>query len=131
MQNGEQPRPHVFAVNSSVAFLTLVREILQEAGYAVTTTNFVLTSFTQITTLQPDLLIIDVAAGEQVGWDLLARLHRGAETQALPVLVVSTDPRLLERAQADAARYGHHRYLEKPFDIDQLLACVEEMIGRS
>jgi hypothetical protein len=36
---------------------------------------------------------------------------------------------LLTRAQDQAARYGTHRYLEKPFDVDALLTHIQEMIG--
>jgi CheY-like chemotaxis protein len=127
--SGQHGRTHIVVVNSSVAFLTLMREILQEAGYVVTTTNFVLHTFAQINGLQPDLLIVDVAVGQTAGWELLEALHADAAAAQLPVLVVSTDPNLLARAEAHAERYGHHQYLEKPFQIDQLLRAVEDMIG--
>ena len=62
-------------------------------------------------------------------WDLREHLDADADTASSPVLVVSTDPRLLTRAQEQAARYGTHRYLEKPFDMDALLRHTQEMIG--
>jgi hypothetical protein len=43
--------------------------------------------------------------------------------------VVSTDPRLLVHAEAHAARYGTHRFLAKPLDLDALLRHTQEMIG--
>jgi CheY-like chemotaxis protein len=59
------PRRHVFAINSSPAFLNVVRELFQEEGYNVTTTNFAPNSFAQIEALQPDALIIDIAIGQE------------------------------------------------------------------
>lgn len=44
----------------------------------------------QIEARQPDAIM-----GQQVGWDLLAQLHDEATTTGIPVLVVSTDPKLL------------------------------------
>jgi len=129
MEERNQQRTHVFAINSSVEFLNVVRELLQEEGYAVTTTNYVPDTFEGIAALHPDVLVVDVAVGQQAGWELLERLHQGAETRGIPVVVISTDPQLLDRARDQAARYGQHRYLEKPFAFDALLAAVRELTG--
>ena len=125
----QEQRKHVFAINGSPAFLNIVRDLFQEERYNVTTTNYVPNSFAQIAALQPDALIVDVVVGQQAGWELLERLHAEAATREIPTLVVSTDPRLLQRAREQAAQYGNHRYLEKPFDLDALLGHIREMIG--
>jgi CheY-like chemotaxis protein len=122
-------RPHVFAINTSPEFLNIVRELFQEEGYHVTTTNFAPTSFAQIEALQPDALIIDIAIGQEAGWELLEQLGADADTAGIPALVLSTDPRLLARAEAQASRYGHHRYLAKPLDLEAMLTHIKEMIG--
>lgn len=122
-------RKHIFVINGAPAFLNLMRDVFQDARYDVTTTNFVPRSFEQIEALQPDALIIDIVAGQAAGWDLLERLHAGVSTAGIPVLVVSTSSRLLEEAQEQAVRFGTHRYLVKPFDLDDLLAAIAEMIG--
>ena len=122
-------RPHVFAINASPDFLNIVRELFQEEGYNVTTTNFAPNSFTQIEALKPDALIIDIAIGQDAGWDLLEQLDADADTAGIPVLVVSTDPKLLARAEEQAARYGKHRFLAKPLDLDAMLQAIQEMIG--
>ena len=127
--HSQAERRHVFAINTSPEFLNIVRELFQEEGYNVTTTNFAPNSFAQIEALKPNALIIDIAIGQEAGWELLEQLEADADTAGIPVLVVSTDPRLLARAQDQAARYGTHRYLEKPFDLDALLAHIQEMIG--
>jgi CheY-like chemotaxis protein len=124
-------RRHVFAINASPEFLNIVRELFQEEGYNVTTTNFAPNSFAQIEALQPDALIIDIAIGQEAGWDLLEQLDADADTAGIPVLVVSTDPRLLARAEAHAARYGTHRFLAKPLDLDAMLHEIQEMIGEA
>jgi CheY-like chemotaxis protein len=125
----QEGRKHIFAINGAPEFLNIVRELFQEEAYNVTTTNFAPNSFAQIEALQPDALIIDIAIGQEAGWELLDQLGADADTAGIPVLVVSTDPRLLTRAQEQAARYGMHRYLEKPFDIDALLTNIQELGG--
>ena len=54
----QEARKHVFAINGSPAFLNVIREVFQEEGYNVTTTNFVPASFDQIVALRPDALIV-------------------------------------------------------------------------
>jgi chemosensory pili system protein ChpA (sensor histidine kinase/response regulator) len=124
-------RRHVFAINSSPEFLNIVRELFQEEGYHVTTTNFAPNSFAQIEALHPDALIVDIAIGQEAGWELLEQLDADADTTGIPVLVLSTDPRLLADAEAHAARYGLHRFLEKPFDLEAMLQAIQEMIGEA
>jgi chemosensory pili system protein ChpA (sensor histidine kinase/response regulator) len=123
------PRRHVFAINSSPEFLNIVRELFQEEGYNVTTTNFAPNSFAQIEALQPDALIIDIAIGQEAGWELLERLGADADTAGIPTLVLSTDPRLLAHAETHATRYGTHRFLEKPLDLEAMLGAIREMIA--
>jgi CheY-like chemotaxis protein len=94
---------HIFAINASPDYLNVLHEGLQEQGFSVTATNFVPKSFDQIVALQPDAVIVDVAVGERSGWDLLERLPAEAATSGIPVLITSTDPRLLDRAREQAA----------------------------
>ena len=130
-ERSQERRKHVFAINASPEFLNIVRELFQEEGYNVTTSNFAPNSFAQIEALQPDALIIDIAIGQEAGWDLLEQLDADADTAGIPALVVSTDPRLLALAEAHAARYGMHRFLAKPLDLGAMLGAIEEMIGEA
>jgi response regulator RpfG family c-di-GMP phosphodiesterase len=124
------PRKHVFAVNNSPDFLLIMREVLTDEGYAVMTSDFEPRVFTRIVMRHPDALIIDLAVGESAGWDLLLRLHLEAKTTAIPVLVTSTSPALLEQALEEAAQYGTNRsFLTKPMDLDELVRVIREMVG--
>jgi DNA-binding response OmpR family regulator len=127
----QEERKHVFAINGTPEFLNVVRDLFQEENYNVTTTNFVPSSFEQIEAVRPDALIVEVVVGESAGWELLDQLNEGASTTGIPVLVLSTSPRLLAQAQEQAERYGTHRYLDKPFALDALLSTIREMIGEA
>ena len=127
----QEQRKHVFAIDGSPDFLNVMRDVFQEEGYNVTTTNFVPNSFEQIAALEPDALIVDIVVGQRAGWELLEQIIAAAATTGIPVLIVSTDPRLLERAQEQAARYGRNRYLIKPFGLDEILTQIRAMIGEA
>jgi CheY-like chemotaxis protein len=122
-------RQHIFIVNSSPDFLDIARDLLQEERYNVTTTNFVPETFAQIEALSPALLVIDLAVGEQAGWDLLERLASGPSVCNIPTIVVSTRPQYLDIVRENRDRFDGQRLLQKPFDLDELLRDVEELIG--
>lgn len=124
-------RKHVYVVNGSPAFLDIVRELLQGENYNVTTTNFVPRSFQTIESAQPALLIIDLVIGEQAGWNLLAELRDAASTRQIPILLVSTRPDLIHDARNHHEEFGGDRYLLKPFDLDDLLDNIEQLIGKA
>lgn len=124
-------RKHVYVVNGSPVFLDIVRQLLQDERYNVTTTNFVPLSFETIEAAQPDMLIIDLVLGEQAGWDLLTRLRTAASTQKIPLLLISTTPDLLNEALERHEEFGGDRHLLKPFDLDDLLETIRELIGEA
>jgi CheY-like chemotaxis protein len=122
-------RKHVLAVNGDPPFLDLIRELLTDERYNVTTTNYVPETFDVIVALNPELLIVDLVFGERAGWDLLERLTQAIATRGIPILLTSTDSHLLERATVDPARYGTNIDLIVPFDIEDLIRAVSDAIG--
>jgi len=127
----QMPRKHIAVVNSSPDFLLLARDLFEEEGYHVTTSEFSSTVFTQIVMQQPDALLVDLAVGEPEGWELLERLHGESATADIPVLITSTSHLLLEQVQDQEERYGAHRYaLVKPLDLDELAAAIRDLIAR-
>ncbi len=128
-QHLEPGNKHVFVVNGSVMVLEFIRELLQAEHYNVTTTNYVPRTWDQIAALQPNLLMVDLVVGQDVGWELLEHLQQEANTRDIPVIVFSTDQALLEQAIEQKQHYGGQRFLAKPFDIQDLLTMVWELIG--
>lgn len=126
---GPRGRPPIFVVNSSPDVLDLMREVLHGEGYPVTTATNPAEALGQIAALQPALLIIDLPVGEPVAGELLDRLQADPGTRRMPVIVTSTNPDLLAQAQAVSGGSDRRRFLAKPFDLDALLADVEELIG--
>lgn len=125
----QRVRRHVFSVNGSAVFLDVIRELLEEERYNITTTNFVPRTHDQIVAVHPDLLIVDLVVGVASGWALLEELSADPRTAELPVIVTSTDHRLLADPEQLAHEGSDQRFLLKPFDVDALVALVNELIG--
>jgi two-component system response regulator VicR len=125
----QMQRQHIFVVNGSAEFLDVVRELLQDENYNVTTTNFVPETFEQIEVARPSLLIVDLIHGEMAGWELLAEVRHEAATRDIPVILVSTSRQLLEKAEMERVIWGGDRSFLKPFSLDALLEAIQDLIG--
>ena len=70
-----------------------------------------------------DLLILDVKLPDFSGWGILSLLRISEIYHRLPVIMISVDPfgtELITTYRPDA-------YLQKPFDVRQLLTMVEKI----
>lgn len=125
----QMTRKHVMVINDAPDFLGLMRELLQDEQFNVTTTNYVARTFDVVVTLVPDLLIIDLAVQQDAGPELLSSLQQSVRTSATPLIVVSTDQRLLDTARRVAPASDRVRYFAKPLDIDDLMGAVRDLVG--
>ncbi|MEJ7838725.1 MAG: response regulator [Thermomicrobiales bacterium] len=125
----QMARKHVFVLNGSSEFLGIVRQLLEDERYNVTTSNFVPSSFETVVAAQPSLLIVDLVIGELAGWELLVQVRNSESTSTIPTLLMSTAPKLLDKAKEEHDEFGGDKYLSKPFDLEDLLKAVVDLIG--
>lgn len=55
----------------------------------------------------------------------------GGVTSRIPIVVTSTDRRVLEGVQQENDRYGGDKLVTKPLDIDVLLDAIRALIGEA
>jgi DNA-binding response OmpR family regulator len=73
---------------------------------------------------RPDLLILDVALPGLSGLDVFDLVRSDPRWHGVPILFLTGTP---ERAASAFAPIGEHRIMAKPFDLDALVATVDEM----
>ena len=111
---------NVIVVDDDPAILDLVEMVLDEEGYTVRTASNGREALDLLATQQPSLVLLDLMMPVMDGWTFCRTVKDNAETRALPIVVMSADRHLGQKAddiRADA-------YLLKPFDIDNLLELV-------
>src|SRR5688500_8296951 len=122
--------PRILVADDAAAFVEFLRDLLLDEGYAVLTLPALPPDPPAIRRSKPDLLILDYLIGEQsVGWNVVRQLRAARSTARLPIILctAATLPpeRLVELQRLDVA------VLFKPLEIDDLLACIETLLGRS
>ena len=79
-------------------------------------------------TLQPELIVLDIALPEMDGWEVLDRLRRDPSTRGIPVVVVTAHDTPESRSKAGVATAD--AFLGKPFDLSQLRSIVSGLVGQ-
>lgn len=114
----------ILAVNDSHEIPELFRDILEDEGYDVRLSSYAFQDLSEIKSLAPDLIILDVMiGGEDHGWQLPQNFKLDRDTLQIPVIVCTAALKLVRELD------GHQRsksvgVIVKPFDIDDLVRKV-------
>jgi CheY-like chemotaxis protein len=120
--------PSIFIANDDQTYVELIKELLTDAGYPNVAWHVGPSAFHRIRDEQPTLVLLDInLINPGRGWNTLDALRLHPKTRHIPVILCSTDMRLLD-AKADLLREMNCQSLEKPFDIETLLEMVAAAI---
>ncbi len=111
-------------VNDNTDFLDLMYELLEGEGYRAKTYKVAQDAYHQLKEDQPGLIIVDIRMETpEAGWQLIELLRLNPATRPTPIIVCSADAQAL-REKAAHLRERDCDVLQKPFDLDDLLAKV-------
>ena len=107
----------------------LIGEILKDEGHSTRLARNSQTAFEEINNAEPDLIILDIwlKDSEFDGIDILKKTKR--DNPNIPVVIISGHGNI-EIAVA-AVKQGAYDFIEKPFNIDQLLVVVGRALEAS
>ncbi len=122
----------IMVVNDTQEILDLFHDLLTGAGYETSLHAYGKRTVQEVVQVAPDLIISDWPPfdREVYGWQFLQMLKMNRETAHLPVVVCTTNLRAIEDNQAWMASKGI-RVVAKPFDVDELLAAIEVLLGKA
>jgi CheY-like chemotaxis protein len=119
----ESPRSHVMVVDDSTEILDVMRELLEDDGYRVSTYLWP-PPIQQTIDASPDLIVLDVMFQHSpIGLSYLEEIRRGSLTRSIPIVLCTVADDLIDDG-ASPSFDAHTKMLVKPFDIDQLLNLV-------
>jgi CheY-like chemotaxis protein len=123
------PHPSIFVSNDDPVFVGLIKELLDVAGYTDVVWHVGASAFHRIRDEQPTLVVLDInITNPGRGWSTLDATKLHPKTRHIPVIVCSTDMRMINE-KAAMLREMNCQTLEKPFDIEALLDKVAAAIG--
>ncbi len=126
----ETPRTPVrlLLVDDEPGLRTAVKAYLEDEGFAVTTANDGEEGWEVAQRLLPDVVITDVMMPRCDGFGLLKRLRADERLGGTPVIFLTAKGMTADRIAGFQA--GADDYIPKPFDPDELVARVNNVVRR-
>jgi two-component system phosphate regulon response regulator PhoB len=118
--------PLVLLVEDDAAVRSTLAAILHDEGCDIIIAPNGFDALVALEQHEPDIVVLDWMMPVVDGQNFLQAL-RGEYRKTTPVLVISAG-RVSEETAREAGANG---YLRKPFDIDELMRILLELIGRS
>ncbi|AGU51778.1 two component transcriptional regulator, AraC family [Variovorax paradoxus B4] len=119
-----EPRSvHLLVVDEGVDELKPLLETLRGAGYRITHAFDAMEGYRRATTLQMDLVLLDVGPGGTDGFAACRLLKADPATADIPVIFLTSSAGL--EARLTGLRAGAVDYIVKPFDPAEGMARVE------
>ncbi len=112
----------IFVVDDDPSILEVMSIVLIDKGHIVTSISNKNQLFAELEKEIPDLIFLDLWISGSSGSEISKQLKNDNKTKNIPIIIVSA-LNDLERIAHEAEADG---YLEKPFEIENLLLMVEK-----
>jgi DNA-binding NtrC family response regulator len=117
--------PHILVVDDEPDIRDLVKEILEDEGYEVTTAENASAAREARRARRPDLILLDIWMPDMDGISLLKEWSEGDQLPC-PVLMMSGHGTV--ETAVEATRLGAYDFIEKPLSMAKLLLTVERAL---
>jgi chemosensory pili system protein ChpA (sensor histidine kinase/response regulator) len=117
----------ILLVDDSISVRRFVGQMLEKAGFDVTTAADGADAIARTGQADFDLVITDLEMPRVNGYELIDDLRRRPSTRALPIIVLTT--RAGDKHVAPARQLGVEHYVTKPVEEQTFVALVASVLG--
>ena len=122
----ENRPPRILIVDDDFEIADPVKFALQKLGYEVTHVADGNLGVAAISTVNPDLMVLDMMMPGRSGFLVLEHLRSTKQSLVRVIMVTGNEG---ERHQAYARMLGADDYIHKPFAMDRLVQRVQELLA--
>ena len=116
----------ILDVDDDYSILELIAQVLIDDGFSVITAGDGRSAVALARSRLPKLILLDLMMPGMNGWQVVTALQATPQTDAIPIILLSARRDLA----ATATDLGATAYLEKPFDLDDLVQHVQRYAER-
>ncbi|MDP1611611.1 MAG: Hpt domain-containing protein [Sulfuritalea sp.] len=118
----------VMVVDDSLTVRKISGRLLARHGYHVLTAKDGVDALEQLAEVIPDVMLLDIEMPRMDGFDLARNIRADARLKHIPLIMITS--RTADKHRQMAAEIGVNHYLGKPYDEEDLLACIRQSIGK-
>lgn len=119
---------HVLLVDDEPGLREAVQAYLEDSGFTVEAASNAQEGWDLLQQKTPDVLISDIMMPQVSGYEFLQQVRDDVRFKSLPVVFLTARGMTSDRIQGYTA--GCDAYLPKPFDPEELVAIVSNLIER-
>jgi DNA-binding response OmpR family regulator len=120
--------PRILIVDDDPDMVDLLRLTLTKAGYAARSAATGKEALQKARRSPPDLMVLDLLLPGINGLSVCQQLRRDPATAAMPILMITVLPGQFPRLAG--LENGADAYLNKPFEMEELVSCVGDLLRR-
>ncbi|MBD2304767.1 response regulator transcription factor [Chroococcidiopsis sp. FACHB-1243] len=120
--------PRLLLVDDEPGLREAVKDYLEESGFAVQVASNAREGWDLLQQSTPDLVISDIMMPQVDGYQFLKQMREDPRFKRLPVVFLTAKGMTTDRIQGYNS--GVDAYIPKPFDPDELVAIVENLLDR-
>lgn len=120
---------HILLVDDEPGLRQAVQAYLEESGFEVTTAANAQAAWEILQQRKPDLIVSDIMMPQVSGYEFLKQLRHDPRFQHLPVIFLTA--RGMTKDRIAGFRAGVDGYIPKPFDPEELVAVIENLLRKS
>jgi len=118
----------ILVVDDEAKLLKAVAVTLRGEDYEVITANNGAEAIISLSKTVPDLIVSDIRMPGMDGFQLAKTLRQNARTEMIPIVFLTAKDERKDRLQS--LRSGVDAYLTKPFDPEELLVVIANILNR-
>ncbi|MBI3094205.1 MAG: response regulator, partial [Rhodocyclales bacterium] len=119
----------VMVVDDSLTVRKISGRLLARHGYHVLTAKDGVDALEQLAEVIPDVMLLDIEMPRMDGFDLARNIRADARLKHIPLIMITS--RTADKHRQMAAEIGVDHYLGKPYDEEDLLACIRQSLGKA
>jgi len=121
------PITTILVVDDEFGNAEVLSVILEEAGYRVYQASNGAEGLRRANELRPDIVLADFMMPVMNGADMAKALRAGPDGHRLKIVMNSSLAESVIRKHFD----GYDAFMQKPFDVEKLLAVITRLSGRT
>lgn len=119
----------VLVVDDEPSVVKVVVFRLKKAGYEVISANDGESALKILKENKPDLILLDIALPDIDGYEVCARIKADETTKSIPIIFFSASTSMIMNKDDILKKYGVQGYLNKPFETEELIKSISDIIG--
>ena len=126
MVNEKKMNKRILVIDDDLVITKMVESRLKANGYDPIVSNDAATGLEIAIKKSPDLIILDIMMPIINGYNMCSLLKKEEKSKSIPIIMLTS--RSEESDKAIGKEVGANAYITKPFNMDDLLKKISELL---